>query len=252
MPSIDLNCDLGESVERSRDGTDRRLLDVVSSANIACGGHAGDEETMRQTVRDAVERGAAIGAHPGYPDRENFGRVVVRMSLSELALTIQEQLSRLSTIVRSEGVEISHVKPHGALYHVAMTEMDVADVIAAAAAKIGARFLVGLSGAPVVGWWRSKGWSVLEEAFADRRYEANGSLRARQHEDAMLGPQAAGHQAKRIVMGAGVVASDQFVVPVRADTICIHGDSARAVETSAAVRRELALAGCEVISPRRT
>ena len=248
--AIDLNCDLGESPDRVRNGTDAQLLDCVTSANIACGGHAGDEATMTETVRAAIARGVAIGAHPGYPDREGFGRVELAMRAEEIRLSVADQIRALDRVARAMGAGLTHVKPHGALYHAAMTKPLIASAIADACRKVSPGIvLVGLAGAPALGWWRAAGFRVASEAFADRRYEADGSLRSRAHADSLIiDPALAAAQAVDLALGRGVVAVDGACVPIRADTVCIHSDTPGAVSVARAVRAALASAGFALAS----
>ncbi len=246
--SIDLNCDLGESPERAADGTDLALLDAVSSANIACGGHAGDESTMAETVRAAISRGVAVGAHPGYPDRARFGRFELDMTVEEIEAAVFEQFSALDRVVGALGTHLRHVKPHGALYHAAMARPPVAEALARAAARVsGGLILVGQAGTAALGVWRGQGFRVAAEAFADRRYEPDGSLRARTLPGALLtDPAEAASQALRIARGQGVVACDGTIIPLRADTIGVHGDTPGAVAVVRAVRAGLEQAGVVV------
>lgn len=234
--AIDLNCDMGEGV-----GNDAALMEFVTSANIACGGHTGDESTMRAAVQQAAERGLAIGAHPSYPDRPGFGRIPMTIEASKLKSCIAAQIEHLVKIASQCHAAVTHVKPHGALYHAAMNDPELAAVIESAVREIDpALLLVGLAGAPGLEWWRAKGMRVAAEAFADRRYEANGSLRGRQLPNAMIThASAAAEQAVRIAQGRGVLSVDGQSVHVSADTICIHSDSAGAVETARAVRAAL-------------
>jgi UPF0271 protein len=246
--SIDLNCDLGEGPARIADGRDLALLDLVTSANIACGGHAGDESTMRAVIRAAQSRGVKIGAHPGYPDRANFGRMEVPLSISDLKSQISDQIAALVSIARSEGASLHHVKPHGALYHAAMSRSEVAEAVAMAAASISPTpALVGLCGSPTLELWRSMGFSVLAEAFADRRYEADGSLRSRSDPDAMItDPDEAADQARSIVMLGRVLAVENRSVRLTADTICIHSDTPNSVDLARCVRRSLESEGVRI------
>ncbi len=232
---IDLNCDLGEDPARIADGRDLALLDIVTSANIACGGHAGDESTMRAIVRAAHARGLKIGAHPGYPDRANFGRIEMRMEISDLRCQISDQITSLARIVRSEGAALHHVKPHGALYHAAMTSPEIARALADAAASVdGSLVLVGLCGAPALNVWRSIGFTVYAEGFSDRRYAADGSLRPRSEPDALItDPNEAAEQAVRVARTG-------------ADTICLHSDTPNSLEIAKAVRTGLEAAGFDL------
>jgi 5-oxoprolinase (ATP-hydrolysing) subunit A len=223
---IDLNCDMGELEDAQHEAA---LMESITSANIACGGHAGDEATMERTTRLALERGIRIGAHPGYPDRANFGRIEMPMSTAEIETTVREQIERLDAVVRRLGGEIVHVKPHGALYNVAVRNETVARAIAAGIAQWNPKTTVfGLAGSPMLGWWRQMGLTVAAEGFADRRYEPDGTLRSRKFPDALItDPQAAAAQAVRLAR-EGV-----------AQTICVHGDTPGAVEILKACRKAL-------------
>jgi len=245
MQSIDLNCDMGEVPEAVADGTQEALMACLTSVNIACGGHAGDENTMRITVEQALRRKLAVGAHPGYADRANFGRLELDLSPDAIAETVFEQVSKLAEIAEEYGARISHVKAHGALYHQAARDA----VIAAAIANGLARWrrdviLVGLAGSPMLGVFRGAGFAVAAEAFADRRYDLQGSLRSRKFADALILDTAeAAAQALRIAANGIVIAGDGTEIRVEAQTICIHGDTPGAVKIAAAVVQRLTDAG---------
>lgn len=245
---IDLNCDMGELPEALTDESQEALLKYVSSANIACGGHAGDAETMRITVAQALQNKVAVGAHPGYADRANFGRVELRLSLEEIAASVYRQILALDEIAKKLGARIGHVKAHGALYNQAGRDRKVARAIAEGVRRWRADvLLVGLAGSVMLDEFRAAGFAAAAEAFADRRYEQDGSLRSRNFADALLrDPQQAAEQALRIVEEGSVVAANGSVVPLRAQTICIHGDTPGANEIAAAVRRRLAGAGVRI------
>lgn len=245
--TIDLNCDLGEVPDLIAAGIDRQLLSIVTSANIACGGHAGDEGTIRQSVRDALAAGVAIGAHPGYPDRANFGRMEVGLSVAEIEASVREQLVAFDEFARAEGGKVRHVKPHGALYHAAMSRPEVADAVARAAMPWSkSLILVGQAGASGLNVWSGMGFRVRGEAFADRRYEADGTLRARTREGAVFHNSSdVEAQAVRIALGQGAIASDGSVVAINAETICVHGDTPGAVKLARRVRNALEAAGVQ-------
>lgn len=214
---IDLNCDMGELPDADHEAA---LMEFITSANIACGGHAGDDHTMERTARLAIERGVRIGAHPGYPDRANFGRLEMAMRPSEIAATVHQQIARLEVIVHRLGGTIVHVKPHGALYNVAVKNADVARAIGDGVMRWNAgATLFGLAGSPMLDVWRGMGLRVWGEAFADRRYEPDGTLRNRRFPDALItDPIEAAEQAGR------------FATEGKADTICVHGDTPGAVQ----------------------
>ena len=223
---IDLNCDMGELEDAAHEAA---LMQYITSANIACGGHAGDEATMERTARLALERGVRIGAHPGYPDRANFGRLKVQMTGEEIEDTVCEQVERLDTVVRALGAAIVHVKPHGELYNVAVRDADVARAIARGVARWNPRVtLFGLAASPMLEVWREMGMTVAGEAFADRRYEPDGTLRSRKFADALItDPQAAAAQALRLAREGN------------AQTVCVHGDTPGAVQILKACRAAL-------------
>ncbi len=241
MTSIDLNCDMGEAFGPWRMGNDAELLRLVSSANIACGFHAGDPTTMRKTAELAIENGVAIGAHPGYPDLLGFGRRKISMSALEVYDIILYQVSALKGICESLGTSLNHVKPHGALYNEAAGNRDLAEAIARAVRSIDADLvLYGLSGSELITAAEAAGLMPASEVFADRTYQADGSLTARTRPDALMGdPMAAAEQACGFVENSEVFSTDGKSVKVVADTICIHGDGPHAVEFAVAIRTEL-------------
>ncbi len=248
--TIDLNSDMGESDEPAQVAVDMALLDIVTSANIACGGHAGDAASMERMVRAAMKRGVAIGAHPSFEDRENFGRIDHKLPPEEIERTVAAQVRSLDRIARSLGARVSHVKPHGALYHAAMTRMPVAEAIGRAVLGIDPGMtLVGLAGAPGLERWHELGCEVAAEAFADRRYEPDGSLRARTKPDALITDGApAAAQAISIATGRGVTAVTGAHVTLHAQTICLHSDTPNAAAMASAVRRGLIEAGVRIAS----
>lgn len=229
--NMDLNCDMGELDDAELDDASHEaaLMAYITSANIACGGHAGDARTMERTARLALELGVRIGAHPGYPDRENFGRREIAMTPEAIADTVYAQIARLDEVVRRLGGTTFHVKPHGALYNAAVRNAEVARAIAHGAARWNARTtLFGLAGSPMLDVWRTMGMAVAGEAFADRRYEPDGTLRSRQFPDALItDPREAAAQALRF-------ASQGLV-----ETICVHGDTPGSVAILKACRNAL-------------
>ena len=248
MQHIDLNCDMGEIPEAIAEGSQESLMKWLSSANIACGGHAGDSHTMATTIRQALRHNLAIGAHPGYPDRENFGRVELKLSSSEVAEFVREQVEALATIAERLGAKIRHVKPHGALYNQAVHDVDLAAAIAEGVARWNREVvLVGLAGSPMLDEFRRAGFAVAAEAFADRLYEPDGTLRARKHDDALIhDPEVAGRQAVGIATQGRISARGGTEIPVSAQTICIHGDTPGSDKIAAAVAKALARAGVSV------
>ena len=245
MKSIDLNCDMGEIPEAIADGTQESLMPSLTSVNIACGGHAGDEQTMRTTIEQALRWNLAVGAHPGYADRANFGRVALNLPAEQVADSIFEQVRAFAEVAAHCGARFVHVKPHGELYNQAVRDRALAEAIASGVARWGRNVvMVGLAGSPMLDVFREAGFTVAAEAFADRRYEPDGTLRSRKFPDALLrNPEDAGQQALRIVERGSVIASDGSEVRVSAQTICIHGDTPGAPAIAAAVARTLREAG---------
>ncbi|HXJ14305.1 MAG TPA: 5-oxoprolinase subunit PxpA [Candidatus Limnocylindrales bacterium] len=248
MRRVDLNCDLGELPEMLANGSQEALLKFVTSANVACGGHAGDEEMMRTTIEQALQNGVAVGAHPGYEDRQNFGRVAMNLRMEEIRDSVYRQVAALGKIADACGAAVVHVKPHGALYNQATKDAGIARAIAE-----GVRMwrqdvvLVGLAGSLMLDEFRAAGFRAAAEAFADRRYEKDGSLRARKFRDALLDvPEKAAEQAVRIAEGRGVLTREDEVVVVEAQTICIHGDTPGAGRIAEAVRKALVKVGVGV------
>ena len=245
MKRIDLNCDMGELAGMVTDGSQARLMRFITSANVACGGHAGNEEMMRATIEQARQAGVAVGAHPGYEDRANFGRIELKLSHQEIAASVHRQVVALAEIAKSCGVPVVHVKPHGALYNQAAGDAGIARAIAEGVARWKTDVvLVGLAGSVMLEELRNAGFRVGAEAFADRRYESDGSLRSRKYKDALLGgPEEAAAQALRITQQSSVVTLSGEEVALQAQTICIHGDTPGALDISEAVNKTLRAAG---------
>src|ERR1700676_395246 len=198
---IDLNCDMGELPEDIADGTQEALMRSITSVNIACGGHAGDEETMKTTIEQALRWKLAIGAHPGYPDRANFGRLELKLAADEVSDSVFAQVEALAEVAARCGARLVHVKPHGALYNQAVRNRELAEAIAEGVARWRQDvMLVGLAGSPMLDVFREAGFAVAAEAFADRRYEPDGTLRSRKFEDALIrDPEVAARQAWSMV-----------------------------------------------------
>lgn len=250
MTSIDLNCDLGEGVVS--DEIELALLDCVSSANIACGGHAGDAATIRRLAIACVDRGVGIGTHPSYPDRAGFGRDALGMGPNDIENSVAHQLRVfVDSIGNVRGARITHIKPHGALYHDAMKDPAVADAIRAAAKTVlPEAFLIGQAGAHGLEHWRGAGASVVSEAFADRKYEPDGSLRSRKLEGALLESVAeVAAQALSIARDGRVCCADGSTLMIRAETVCLHSDTPGAAEFAREVGRVLMSNGIAVRRP---
>lgn len=248
MRRMDLNCDMGELPEMLADGAQEALMEFVTSVNVACGGHAGDEAMMRTTIEQALRHGVAVGAHPGYEDRENFGRVALNLTAEEIRDSVYRQVAALGRVAESCGVRVAHVKPHGALYNQAAQDAGIARAIAEGVRRWRPDVvMVGLAGSLMLEEFRAAGFQVAAEAFADRRYERDGTLRARKFRDALLdAPEKAAEQAVQIAQGRGVLTREGTVVPIEAQTICIHGDTPGAARIAQAVRKALVEVGVEV------
>jgi UPF0271 protein len=247
---IDLNSDLGEGYGPWAMGDDAQILDCVTSANIACGGHAGDPETMYRTLRLAAQRGVRVGAHPGYADREGFGRRVIPMAVEEIGRLVVAQVGALMALARLAGTEVRYVKPHGALGNLAAADRGVAAGIVAAIQGLDARLAVlAISGTALEQVAREQGLAVHSEIFADRAYLPNGQLVPRSQAGAVLDD--AREAADRLV---GWLRSGRMPVvggepiALRADSICVHGDSAHAVEMARHIRARLQAEGV-VLAP---
>jgi UPF0271 protein len=237
---IDLNADLGESFGAYSIGDDEGLLGVVTSANIACGFHGGDPATMRLTVRRCLEKGVAIGAHPGLPDLAGFGRREMHITPDEAYELTVYQLGALQAFCTAEGGALRHVKPHGALYNMAASDEALAAAIARAVARVSPDLiLVGLAGSALTRAGEAAGLCVAGEAFADRSYRADGTLTPRREPGAVLPPERAAAQAVQLARDGVVRAQTGADIAVRAETICVHGDSPHAVELARLVRRAL-------------
>lgn len=231
--TVDLNADLGEGC-----ANDQALLQLVSSANIACGFHAGDAQTMRQSVRWAIEYGVAIGAHPSFPDRENFGRTAMQLPPETVYAQVVYQLGALAAIVKAEGGIMQHVKPHGMLYNQAALEPLLADAIAQAVKAVDPTLrLVGLAGSALIRAGERAGLVTRQEVFADRRYQSDGTLVPRSQSDALIeSDDLALSQTLAMVQHHQVQARDGSWVPVQADTVCVHGDGAHALNFARRLR----------------
>ncbi len=246
--SIDLNCDMGESFGHYSLGNDTAMLDIVTSANIACGLHAGDPLVMRHTVEMAIARGVAVGAHPGYPDLQGFGRRPLSMGAEELEATILYQLGALAGFVAAAGAHLIHVKPHGALYNTAARDPKVAGTIARAVTSFDPQLIVvALPGSALAEAAGSIGLSVATEGFADRAYQEDGTLVPRSRPGAVIhDPAQAAARAVRMVTEGTVEAITGETIEVEIDTLCIHGDTPNAPAIAQSLRRALEAAGVSI------
>ncbi len=237
---MDINSDMGEINRLLDDGTYEKLMNYVTSINVACGGHAGDETMMAAMVALAKDKGVNVGAHPSYPDKENFGRIDMDMDQNELLDSVRDQIQLLVDIGAENGVELTHVKPHGALYNRAVNDEGVTKTIGKAIMQVNPSLKVmGLAGSKMLTVFKALGLEPVGEAFADRSYESDGTLRNRKYDDALItDPDKAAFQAKNMVEGT-VISFEGKVIEMNAQTICIHSDTPNAVAIAEAVREEI-------------
>ncbi len=242
---MDINSDLGESFGAWRMGDDAAMLDIVTSANVACGFHAGDPAGILDTLRAAAQRGVAVGAHVGYPDLAGFGRRAMDPSSRELVADVVYQIGALQGLAAAAGTRVRYVKPHGALYNtIAHDERQAGDVITAMLALDPGLALLALAGSPLIGWARARGLRVVAEAFADRAYHDDGTLVSRRQPGAVLhDADAIAARMLRLVQTGEVESITGRCVRVQADSICVHGDSPGAVDAARAIRARLVQAG---------
>jgi UPF0271 protein len=243
MSRIDLNCDLGEGA-----GHDAGLMPLITSANIACGAHAGDEAMMRTTVELALKHGVAIGAHPGLADRQNFGRRELPVTPVEAHGLVLAQTRLLQVIAHQRGASVRHVKAHGALYNMAARDAALARAVAEAVYEADPRLILfALAGSKLVEAGHACGLQVASEVFADRTYQADGTLTPRSQPNALIaGESAAVAQVQRMIREGLVRATDGTEVKIESDTVCLHGDGAHPVEFARRLRIELTAAGIEI------
>lgn len=248
MREIDLNSDVGEG-----SGSDAEILGQVTSANVACGFHAGGPSSMRATVALAAARGVAVGAHPAFADPEGFGRRAERVSAEETYEIVLYQIGALGAFAAAAGVQLQHVKPHGALYHLAATDPEIARAIGHAVRDVDRRLvLVGLSGGRLLAAGRDAGLRTASEVFADRGYRADGTLLPRGEPGALVtDPEEVVQRAVRMAREGKVYAVDGSDVAVRAETICVHGDTPGAAPLARALKDALAAEGFTVRAVRR-
>jgi len=234
MQNIDINCDLGEGMNN-----DEAIMPFINSANIACGYHAGDEDTMMRTVELALKHNVHIGAHPSFLDRENFGRTDIRLPLSEVYDLVSKQINILKDIVKSFGTTLHHVKPHGALYNMAARAKPLAAVIALAVKDADEKLkLYGLSGSHLINEAKKIGLKSASEVFADRTYQDNGFLTSRLKQGALISDtDKALQQVLQMIKEGTVVTISGKTIPIIAETICIHGDNEHAVEFAKAIHQ---------------
>ena len=249
MKRVDLNCDLGESFGNYTCGMDASVIPHISSANVACGFHAGDPLVMSKTVQLAKQYNVAVGAHPGYPDLVGFGRRNMAVSPLELKAMMQYQIGALQAFCKAQGVKLQHVKPHGAMYNMAAKDRKLADAICDAILEIDdSLILLGLSGSEMLKAAKDKGLRYASEVFADRAYEPDGSLTPRALEGSVITDEdEAIKRVLQMVNDGTVVTRSGKIIPIEADSICLHGDGAKAVEFAKRIRQELTDSGVEIV-----
>ncbi|MBC6972145.1 5-oxoprolinase subunit PxpA [Bacillus sp. Xin] len=252
MVTVDLNCDLGEGFGAYQIGNDDQILPFVSSVNIACGFHAGDPTVMRQTVEKALRNNVEIGAHPGFPDLLGFGRRMMRVSPDEVYDYVLYQIGALDGFVRAAGGRLHHVKPHGALYNMAATDQEITEAIVKAVHHMDPNlFLYGLANSAFVQAANKYEVKLIQEAFADRTYQRDGTLTSRTEENALItNEEEAIQQVLQMVQKGNVQAIDGNNVPIHAQTICIHGDGEKAVSFAKKIYRILQLNNISVCAPK--
>lgn len=246
---VDLNCDMGESFGAYTTGNDEAILDYITSANIACGFHAGDQNTMRETVRKALEKGVAIGAHPGLQDLVGFGRRQMNITPKEACNLVVYQVGALSAFAKSEGTQVQHVKAHGALYNMAGKNAELAEAIAEAVYQVNPEIILyGLAGSELIKAGDKLGLSTASEVFADRTYQQDGSLTPRNQENAVIEDDAVAlNQVIQMIQEKNVHTLQHTTIPITADTICLHGDGKYALPFAQKIRQALQCKGISVI-----
>jgi len=238
-----INCDMGESFGNYQIGNDEALMPYINAANIACGGHAGDPLHIESTIELALQHKVSIGAHPGYPDRAGFGRRIIPMSAEELGATVRYQVSALLGLVKAKGGKVDYVKPHGALYNQMANDAHTAQIVIGAIRQIEPQLkIMGLAGSHMKELVEATGSTFIAEAFADRAYEANGKLRSRNLEGALISdPQQSLHQVQSILKAQKLNAYDGAPVELSAGSFCIHGDNPAALDIAKTLHKALNL-----------
>jgi len=244
LTRIDLNSDLGERDTPEGRAIDAEMMPLITSVNIACGGHAGTLDLMRRTAQLAAQHGVAIGAHPGLPDREHFGRRERSVASEEITALVISQIEMLADVLARDNLALAHVKPHGALYNMAASNPEVAGAIVHAVQAVDRTFLLyALAGSELVKAAHASGLTVVQEAFADRAYRADGTLVPRSAQGAVLQTELDIRRRLRHLMMGAVESIDGASVPIYADTLCLHADTPHAVPLARMIRRELESAG---------
>ncbi|WP_449619907.1 LamB/YcsF family protein [Robertmurraya sp. Marseille-Q9965] len=253
MHVIDLNCDMGESFGRYTLGYDEELMNYATSINIACGFHAGDPHTMRKTVRLALEKNIVIGAHPGLPDLNGFGRREMTITPQEAYDLVVYQIGALDAFVQSEGGVMQHVKPHGALYNMAAKSPEISAGIAEAVHKVNPNLILfGLAESELIKAGKKLGLRIANEAFADRTYQSDGTLTPRGKKNSLIhDDDSALKQVIRMILEGKIETIDGISIPIQADTICLHGDGTQAVRFAKTISEGLSNAGINIQSLTR-
>jgi 5-oxoprolinase (ATP-hydrolysing) subunit A len=250
MTTIDLNSDMGEYENPEWLAREAQLMPLITSVNIACGAHAGHPDLMRRTARLASHHTVAIGAHPGFPDTEDFGRRDRRTSAEEVESLLSAQLKTLAEVVTLEQLTLSHVKLHGALYNLAARDRKVADAVARAVTSFDPHLqLFALAGSELVKSGKTAGLTVVQEAFADRAYQSDGTLAPRSQPHALLQTEQQVRRQLREILNGSVTSIDGQQIPLQADTLCVHMDSPHAVEFLRLIRQEITATGIRIAKP---
>ncbi len=253
MATIDLNSDMGEYEDPERLAREVHLMPLITSVNIACGAHAGNPELMRRTARLASLHSVAIGAHPGFPDTQDFGRQDRQTSAAEVECLLSTQLGTLTEVLAQEQLTLSHVKLHGALYNLASRDRTVADAVTQAIRSCDAHLLLfSLAGSELVKSGRTAGLSMVQEAFADRAYTSDGTLVPRSQPHALLQTEEQVRRQLREILNGYVTSIDGQRIPIQADTLCVHLDTPQAVEFIQLIRHEIESAGVRIAKPLQT
>ncbi|MDQ3179641.1 MAG: LamB/YcsF family protein [Acidobacteriota bacterium] len=248
--SVDLNCDMGESFGAWQMGNDAALMDFVSSVNVACGFHAGDATVIRQTIETAISKNVAVGAHPSFPDLQGFGRREIKMSASEVFDIVLYQIAAVKGMCEASGAKLHHVKPHGSLYNQAAKDANLAEAIARAVKAIDAKLILyGLAGSFLISEAEKLGLKTASEVFADRTYQADGSLTPRSQPNALIETtEKAVAQVLQMISAQSVTATGGEKVPILAETVCIHGDGAHALDFAKTINAQLKANGVKIES----
>ncbi len=247
--TVDLNCDLGEGC-----GNDAELMRLISSANIACGYHAGDDDTIKRTIDLALENNVAIGAHPGYKDKKNFGRTAMSLAFGEIHDIVIDQILKLKHFCEASGAKLRHIKPHGALYNQAAREREIAAAIVDAVRAVDPQLVFfGLSGSVMIDEAEQVGLPTASEVFADRTYKSDGTLTPRTEQNALIEDETTSiTQVMDMVKYGRVRSVDAIMVALDAETICLHGDGRHAVQFAQNIRDSLTVSGIEIAPPFHT